>query len=127
SYQASYQAGDQDNGLIINNIETLVELLKADFRNLSYQAGVQAEKVVEENVHSKVRPFLEAASDWTNSADLFELVGLGNSTVNRRRYLSPIVDLGWVEMEFPDKKTHPNQRYKITESGRRLLNLISTK
>jgi len=71
--------------------------------------------------------FLEAASEWVNRSDLFEKVGLGNFAKNKKRYLDPLVDLGWIAMEFPDKKTHPNQRYKTTESGRRLLNLISTK
>jgi len=62
SYQASYQASDQagvqvgvqDNGLIISDMEVLSQLLKADFRDLGDQAGVQAEKVVEDHVHAKV-------------------------------------------------------------------------
>jgi len=46
---------------------------------------------------------------------------------HRKKYLDPLLKIGWVEMEFPDKKTSPNQRYRITESGKILLKLINNK
>ncbi len=49
---------------------------------------------------------------------------ISNQTKNRKKYLDPLVEFVWVTMEFPENKTTPNQRYKITDSGARLLKLI---
>jgi hypothetical protein len=40
-------------------------------------------------------------------------------------HLDPLIDLGWVEMEHAKSPTQPNQRYKTTASGNRILKLIS--
>lgn len=50
---------------------------------------------------------------------------LSNQTKNRVKYIDPLIDSGWVAMEFPNEKTNPNQTYQITESGKRILNLIN--
>jgi ATP-dependent DNA helicase RecG len=56
--------------------------------------------------------------------ELFAEINLSNQTKHRKKYLDPLLKIGWIEMEFPDKKTSPNQRYKITASGRNLLKII---
>ena len=56
--------------------------------------------------------------------ELFEKMGLKNHSDNREKYLDPILALGWVEMEFPDKRTSPKQTYKISEIGERILRLL---
>jgi ATP-dependent DNA helicase RecG len=68
---------------------------------------------------------LNIASNWIKIEDLFEFVKLSKHPDNRKKYLDPLLKIGWVEMEFPDKKTSPNQRYKITSSGKRLLKIIN--
>jgi ATP-dependent DNA helicase RecG len=59
--------------------------------------------------------------DWVKVDDLFASIQLTKHPKNRKKYLDPLVKSGWVEMEFPDKKTSPNQRYRITESGKKFL------
>ena len=63
--------------------------------------------------------------EWKSKADLFENMNLSTHTKNRKRYLDPLIEHGWVTMEFPENKTSPNQRYRITDSGARLLTLIN--
>jgi ATP-dependent DNA helicase RecG len=63
-------------------------------------------------------------TSWQKRSDLFKQLNLSNQTINREKYLDPLIDLGWVAMEFPDKKTSPKQRYKTTELGQRLLTLL---
>lgn len=43
---------------------------------------------------------------------------------NRAKYLDPLLNLGWVSQDYPGEKTHPKQRYKITEAGERILKLL---
>jgi hypothetical protein len=35
------------------------------------------------------------------------------------------IRIGWIEKEFPCEKTNPNQTYQISESGKKILALIS--
>jgi len=54
-----------------------------------------------------------------------EYLQLSNHTRNRRKYIDPLVEYGWIEIRYPGTPTHPNQGYKITAAGKRLLELIS--
>ena len=57
----------------------------------------------------------------------FEMMGLKNHSDNRLKYLDPLLSYGWVEMEFPDKRTSPKQTYKISKTGRQVLLLLGRK
>jgi ATP-dependent DNA helicase RecG len=137
SVGASDQAGDQASGadgnqatnqvneLIFNDLEDVVAFTNGVTNQATNQAGNQAREIVKNEIHDKIRAILELAFDWTKRSRIFDAIGLTNQTFNRKKYLDPLLDLGWVEMEFPEKKTSPEQRYKTTESGERLLKLIS--
>jgi ATP-dependent DNA helicase RecG len=49
---------------------------------------------------------------------------LSNQSKNRAKYLDPLIEVGWVAMEFPQERTHPNQTYQITNPGKRILTLL---
>jgi predicted HTH transcriptional regulator len=61
----------------------------------------------------------EVKSDFLKELDLTE----GRDTGFPKMYRK-MENNGWIEMEFPDKKTRSNQRYRITTSGKRLLRII---
>ncbi|MGO3183832.1 MAG: RNA-binding domain-containing protein [Aequorivita sp.] len=82
-------------------------------------------KILDEQVHTKVAAILSGLGQWTKRSDLFDQIGLTNHSTNRKKYLDPLFDFGWIEIEFPDNMTHPNQRYKITKTGKRILELIT--
>lgn len=90
-------------------------------------AADQILKVIQKEVHDKVAPILENSVNWIRREDLLRNIGLSNQSYNRRKFLDPLLELNWIQLEYPGNQTHPNQRYIITESGLRLLNLISTK
>ncbi len=85
------------------------------------------EKILNNELHDKVIGLLEGAEDWINRVDLFKHVNLTSNSTNRKKYLDPLMDTGWIEMEYPDTPTHPSQRYKITASGTKLKQLIEGK
>jgi ATP-dependent DNA helicase RecG len=109
--QASAQANAQANALT----KTLI----------SAQAIAQARIILNDQVNSRVSDVLFVVENWIKRADIFARIDLSNHSKNRLKYLDPLIDLGWIEMEYPDKKTTPKQRYKITKSGERILNLIT--
>jgi ATP-dependent DNA helicase RecG len=81
--------------------------------------------ILNDQVHNQVAALLTGLEEWTKRAELFESVGLTNRSGNRKKYLDPLFKFGWIQTEFPDNMTHPNQRYKITVSGQRILDLIT--
>jgi ATP-dependent DNA helicase RecG len=84
-------------------------------------------EILEAEIHTKVAEFLEGAKKWTKRSDLFSKISLYNNSTNREKYLDPLINIGWIEMEYPDNPTHPNQRYRITNPGMKVLKLINEK
>ena len=109
------------NELVFNNLQDII----AFGNGATNQATNQAKVILANTLHDKIKETLAILKDWTKRADLFKKLGLTNQTFNREKYLDPLIKLGWVKMELPHTKTSPKQRYKITESGNRILNLIS--
>ena len=42
----------------------------------------------------------------------------------KKKFILPAMQRGWIEMQYPDKPNHPQQKYKLTEKGLLLLNTI---
>lgn len=84
----------------------------------------QVKAILETELHEKVEGLIKGATNWVSREDLFKSIGLSNHSTNREKYLDPVIEIGWITMEYPDKPTHPKQRYKLTKSGMRLKKLI---
>ena len=116
----SNQASNQAKSNIFKNLSQII----AFCNQASNQASNQAEKIINEEIHERVSEMLVILEEWQNKAEIFSKMNLSNQTKNRQKYLDPLIEYGWVVMEFPENKTTPNQKYKITNSGGRLLNLL---
>ncbi|MEX0599662.1 MAG: ATP-binding protein, partial [Rhodothermales bacterium] len=64
---------------------------------------------------------LEAAQDPRSMADLMELFGRTSRTKFRDQVVRPLLEAGLLEMTIPDKPRSSKQRYRITDAGRRAL------
>lgn len=53
--------------------------------------------------------------------DLMAITGRSDRTKFRHQVLNPLLKAGFIEMTFPDKPRSSKQRYRITASGRRVL------
>ena len=53
-------------------------------------------------------------NEWIKREELLAAIGLSNHSKYHKTYLDPLIDLNWIQMEFRETKTHPNQRYKTT-------------
>lgn len=59
-----------------------------------------------------------------------ELMGglkLSHRPTFRKNYLTPALEGGWVERDQPDSPRSPNQRYRLTSKGERLLRWLDSK
>lgn len=55
---------------------------------------------------------------------LLENIGLTNHTKNKEKIIDPLLKVEWIAYTIPENPRNRNQRYKLTESGKRLLALI---
>ncbi len=53
--------------------------------------------------------------------ELMEPSGRTNKTKFRDQVLSPLLEAGLIEMTIPDKPRSPQQRYRTTPAGERLI------
>jgi ATP-dependent DNA helicase RecG len=125
SEHESSQVSNQARSLTFSNIEDIIAFCNQAGNQADNQASDQASEVVNAEIHTRVADILKIAKSWIRREDLFNAIKISNQSKNRKKYLDPLIDLGWISMEYPDKKTHPNQKYKITEPGINLLKLIS--
>ncbi|WP_432712929.1 ATP-binding protein [Pedobacter sp.] len=117
--------GNQVNSLIFNDLNEIVSFSNQDGNQASNQASIEAQVILNEEIHDRVGEMLKILSNKMKRAVLFNRMNLSNQSKNRSRYLDPLVELGWVKMEFPQEKTSPNQTYMITTAGKRILDLIN--
>lgn len=120
--QASNQAGVGVKDLVFKELGDVLTF----FEQPSVGASVEVQAIVHTEIHEKVEDVLTAAKNWIKRADLFAKIGLTNHSKNRKAYLDPLLGIGWIQLEHPNNITHPNQRYKITNAGRRYLEFVES-
>lgn len=84
-----------------------------------------AKAIIDREIHSRVIDVLTVAADWIKRADLFKALDLSNQSTNRKKYLDPLLSIGWIKMEYPEIQTHPEQRYRITQAGTKMLQTLT--
>jgi ATP-dependent DNA helicase RecG len=127
----SNQAGDLVSDLALSqSISTLSDLISycaQESDRAGDRAGDRAKEIIEKEIHPKVSDILSYIEKWKSREEILNHIGLTLRSKHKVKYIDPLLEIGWIEMKFPDSQTHPEQRYKLSESGRRLLELINTK
>ena len=91
---------------------------------VSVGASDQAKRILSDAGHDKVVEILIYLKTPQARADIFNHLNLTNQAKNRMRYLDPLLNYGWIEMTIPHKPSSPNQKYRITKSGMKLLEIL---
>lgn len=118
--------GNQVNNLLFNNIEELNTFLSTTGNQVSNQVSNQARKLLD-NMNSKVVDILNFSAEPVKRNEILKFIGLSNQSKNRKKYIDPLIENGWLEKLYPEKATRPDQKYRLTELGKKLLNLINNK
>ncbi|MGB4205701.1 MAG: DUF4062 domain-containing protein [Bacteroidales bacterium] len=70
----------------------------------------------------EVRNLLKVLGDSEMSRkESQEILGLKDINNFRENYINPAIELGLIEMKFPDIPNHPQQKYLLTEKGKEWL------
>ena len=119
------------NGVTELTISDLSELTKYinDITNGATNGATNGVKqqivnIINNELHNRVIDILMVLSKPLKRAELFDKLELTNQSYNRSKYLDPLIEINWIEKEYPDKKTNPNQVYKITDLGRTVLKIL---
>ena len=121
-------SNQESNGasiLLFKNIEEIIAFSNGASNGAGNGAGNQVVEIINREIHDRVKEMLELLSTSLKREQLFEKMELSNQTKNRLKYLDPLIKIGWIEKEFPDEITNPNQTYQTSESGKKILSLIS--
>jgi len=121
----SDQASIQAEQLFFNTLEDVLAFCNQASAQASAQVSAQAQDIVRHYLHGKVWDILSIGETWLSREQILEKIGLSNHHKNKVKYIDPLVEFGLVEMKFPDHRTHPDQLYRKTESGKRLLTLLN--
>ena len=122
---ASNQVSNQANYLLFSTLDELIAYSNGVSNGVSNGAGVVAKGLIEDKVHGRVLAILNNTIEWINRGELLAKIELSNQSTNRAKYLDPLLEYNWIKLEYPDKITHPKQRYRITEAGLRLMKLLT--
>lgn len=68
-----------------------------------------------------VEPLLRMMSEPASAAELMVVAGQTNRTRFKKNYLDHLIGMGAVMMTDPDSPNSPQQRYVLTEAGRKVL------
>jgi ATP-dependent DNA helicase RecG len=66
-------------------------------------------------------PLLEIANNPISIEMLMKVAGQTNRTRFRKSILRPLLEAGLIEMTIPDKPRSSKQKYRLTKTGRELL------
>lgn len=119
------QATNQANMQVFNSLDDIIAYTNGATNGATNGVSNEVMTILNEQIHERVAEMLTLLIDKMKRADLFARMNLTNQTNNREKYLDPLLEAGWVIMDFPKKRTSPNQRYQTTEAGMRLLNLLN--
>ncbi|MGA1865192.1 MAG: RNA-binding domain-containing protein [bacterium] len=122
--QVRVQVSEQANLLIINNIEEIL----SKYEIFGEQVGEQVRKQVEERIKPLKKNNLIKILSFTKTKhsrnEILMQIDLSDSYKNYQNYIFPLVSLDLLMLTIPDKPNSPNQQYKTTEKGIKLLRLI---
>lgn len=77
------------------------------------------------NLVPQIIEILNIAQTPQKRSKLLNVIGLSNHTDNASRYIVPLVDADLLTMTIKDKPNSPQQKYYITEKGKKLLVVMS--
>jgi ATP-dependent DNA helicase RecG len=67
------------------------------------------------------RELLFASDTPRTLKELMEIAKVKHRANFRAKYLQPLVEAGLLQPQFPDRPTHPSQRYVLTDGGAKLV------
>lgn len=132
--QESNQVTNGDKKLVFKDLEDVVSFANQATNQVSDYQSVQVSVQVSDQVKNILdRELTDQATDILQSLQnkpqprkqLLEGIGLSNHSKNKERHIDPLIKMGWVNYTIPKNPKDRNQKYRLTEAGQRVLQLIN--
>ena len=114
------QPGSPERNLVIDQLDKLKASLITD------QAGRPGASLITPvltKLTEEQRKVMQLCEIPRRQADLIKKIGVSHRTFFKNKHLEPLIRAELIRMTHPDKPTHPDQTYVVTETGLRLLSL----
>lgn len=112
------RAMEEKPDVTFENHETAHEFVIV-FRRKSNQEGNQVSNQVSNQVHPSKPLLSKAQKDIVNfcsvprsAQEILSRLGLSNQSINKKRHILPLVDMGVLEMTNPENPNASNQKYR---------------
>jgi len=99
-------------------VEFMLEAIREIIENIGSD---QVTDYVTDQVKRLLR-FMDEA--FMSTAEMMAGLSLSHRPTFRKNYLHPSLELGFLEMKYPENPKHPRQRYRLTAKGRRMKALL---
>lgn len=121
------RAMEENPKVTFENLESAHEFVVI-FRRESNQAGDQVSDQVEPQETTQIKllkvSLTKAQKDIVNfcsvprsAQEILNRLGLSNHSVNKKRHIQPLVDMGVLEMTNPENPNASNQKYRKVRKG----------
>jgi ATP-dependent DNA helicase RecG len=124
------QKSNQGKQLIFNSLNELTawsnqESVQQNVQE-SAQQRAQVEQILQTGIGRNAERIMTLLQNKPLSKnELLAAIGLSNHIANKQRHIDPLLATGWISYTVPENPNDRNQKYEITPSGKRLLQLIS--
>lgn len=89
--------------------------------------ATQATDQVTDEVTDQVKRLLLSLGDrFLSATEIMAGLSLAHRPTFRKNYLRPALELGLLEMKYPEIPRHPQQRYRLTAKGRRVRAVLQS-
>jgi ATP-dependent DNA helicase RecG len=124
------QESNQVNDIFFNNLDEIIQYSNGLSVQQDDQVSVQQIKKVKQLLKDDVSPLAENVLRLLKEIPLsrkqiLENLNLTNHTKNNERHIAPLIAIGWIVYTIPDNPKDRNQKYTLTKSDKRLLELIN--
>lgn len=76
----------------------------------------------QDTVASSIRNLIAAIGDeWKSSREIRDVMNFSSKSSFIKNYITPALELGYIQLENPQKPQSPNQRYGLTQKGKQVL------
>ncbi|WP_456377866.1 RNA-binding domain-containing protein [Lutibacter sp.] len=130
SDQASDQAANQVKVNIFSTLDDIIAFTNGATNQVSDQVSDlvsdQVKSIVVKEFGDKILQVLEFVEVNDRSrVEILAHIGLTNHTKNKQKYIDPLLNIGWLALTIPENPKDRNQKYKLTNSGKLLFQLIN--
>jgi ATP-dependent DNA helicase RecG len=105
------------------------QVTKEVTKEIDFQLNDKQKNDIRKILNTNISAFAENILNFLQDAplsrrEILEMLKLSNQTKNKERHIDPLMNCGWVSYTIPDNPKDMNQRYQLTDAGRKLLRLL---